>query len=181
MTPTELRLRDHARFVAAVYEVKVEDGEITGFEPLVMSAPPRWSVRCHETLFNSAQPCKGCPALAARRTSTRAELSVLGTPGASFRIALADPLGDGGFRVHVMQLTDAAVSTLSRTRIDRRVQRAELSTRERAVLELLLLGRTSADISKALDITERTARFHVANVLDKLEVESRSDLFRLLL
>ncbi|MCC6900721.1 MAG: hypothetical protein IT377_17200 [Polyangiaceae bacterium] len=181
MTPTHLRLRDHGRFVAAVYEVKVEAGEITHFDPLVMSAPPRWAQRCHETLFNAAQPCKGCPALAARRTGTRAEVAVLGTAGASFRLALADPLGDGRFRLHVMQLTDAAVGNLSRARIDRRSQRAELSTRERAVLDFLLLGRTSADISDALGITERTARFHVANVLRKLEVESRTDLFRLLL
>lgn len=180
-TPTELRLREHGRFVAAVYEVRARAGELDDFDPLVLSAPPRWSGRCHETLFNLAAPCRGCPALAPRRPNAKSELAVLTTPGAGYRVALAEPLGDGRFRMHVLQLTDSLVSGLARARLDRRAQRAKLSTRELAVLELLLLARSSADIAHALGIRERTARFHVANVLHKLEADSRADLLRLLL
>lgn len=177
-TPTELRLREHGRFVAAVYEIAVDGGELRDFDPLVLSAPPRWSGRCHETLFNQPLPCKGCPALTPRRSSSKTEVAVLGTPGAGYRIALAEPLGGGRFRMHVLQLTDAAVSGLARARLDRRAQRAKLSARELAVLELVLLGRRTTDIAHALGITHRTARFHVANVLSKMEVDSRTDLLR---
>jgi DNA-binding CsgD family transcriptional regulator len=52
---------------------------------------------------------------------------------------------------------------------------------EQQMLQLLLLGRNYAEIGVALQITPRTARFHQANVLDKLGAESRLDLACLLL
>jgi len=48
------------------------------------------------------------------------------------------------------------------------------------VLELLVLGRTAREIAALLSVTERTARFHTANVLDKLGASSRADLIRVL-
>ena len=180
-TPAELRLREQSRFVGAVYEVTVDSGDLVEFEPLVMSASPRSSARCHETLFNATRPCTGCPALAPRRPGGRTDPALLFAPGGNYRLALAEPLGNGRFRMHVLQLSDSALTALARARIDRRVQRADLSKRELTVLELLLLGRTSLDIAGSLGITERTTRFHVANVLAKLGVESRTELFRLLL
>lgn len=56
---------------------------------------------------------------------------------------------------------------------------AQLTAREREVLDLLLLGRTHEDISVALGISERTSKFHQANLLAKLGAESRLDLLRL--
>jgi DNA-binding CsgD family transcriptional regulator len=96
-------------------------------------------------------------------------------------VALAEALGGGRFRVIQVHLNEGVVTGLQRARIDRMARRAKLSKRELAVLDLVLLGRTSADVAKALGITERTARFHVGNIFAKLQADSRSDLLRLLL
>lgn len=56
-----------------------------------------------------------------------------------------------------------------------------LSKREREVLELLMLGRSAADVATALGIAERTAKFHQRNVLEKVGAESRLDLYRVVL
>jgi DNA-binding NarL/FixJ family response regulator len=61
------------------------------------------------------------------------------------------------------------------------VAQARLTEREREVLDLLLLGRTHEDIARLLGITERTSKFHQANLLTKLGAESRLDLLRLFL
>lgn len=49
-----------------------------------------------------------------------------------------------------------------------------LTRREEEVLHLVAQGDTSAQIAHALQIQKRTADFHVANVLEKLNVESRA-------
>jgi DNA-binding NarL/FixJ family response regulator len=59
------------------------------------------------------------------------------------------------------------------------VAQARLTEREREVLDLLLLGRTHEDIAELLGISERTSKFHQANLLTKLGAESRLDLLRL--
>jgi DNA-binding NarL/FixJ family response regulator len=61
------------------------------------------------------------------------------------------------------------------------VASARLTEREREVLDLLLLGRTHQDIAAVLGISERTSKFHQANLLLKLGAESRLDLMRLFL
>lgn len=61
------------------------------------------------------------------------------------------------------------------------VERARLTDREREVLDLLLLGRTHEDIATLLGISQRTSKFHQANLLQKLGAESRLDLMRLFL
>jgi DNA-binding NarL/FixJ family response regulator len=61
------------------------------------------------------------------------------------------------------------------------VAQARLTEREREVLDLLLLGRTHEDIAQLLGISERTSKFHQANLLSKLGAESRLDLLRLFL
>jgi len=73
------------------------------------------------------------------------------------------------------------LEALLRARVDRLSQEAELSPREREVLDLLLLGRSSDEIGTVLGITARTAKFHQANVLQKLGADSRMDLLRLFL
>jgi CheY-like chemotaxis protein/DNA-binding CsgD family transcriptional regulator len=61
----------------------------------------------------------------------------------------------------------------------RTIEAAGLTAREREVLELLLLGRSHPEIAIVLEISERTSKFHQANVLRKLGAESRMDLLRL--
>jgi len=48
-----------------------------------------------------------------------------------------------------------------------------LTAREAQVLQLLMRRLTNKDISKALRISERTVKFHVSNILSKLQLEDR--------
>ncbi len=51
-----------------------------------------------------------------------------------------------------------------------------LTEREREVLDLLVRGLSNKEIGGVLRITERTAKFHVHNLLGKLHVQSRRDI-----
>jgi DNA-binding NarL/FixJ family response regulator len=51
---------------------------------------------------------------------------------------------------------------------------AELTTRELEVLRLLGAGKTNKEIAAELQISERTARTHVSNILGKLDLTSRT-------
>jgi DNA-binding NarL/FixJ family response regulator len=73
------------------------------------------------------------------------------------------------------------IEELVRRRIDGLATEMQLSAREREVLDLLLLGRNTDEIGIALQIAARTAKFHQANVLQKLGVDSRHELLRIFL
>ncbi|MHB8958771.1 MAG: response regulator [Candidatus Limnocylindrales bacterium] len=49
-----------------------------------------------------------------------------------------------------------------------------LTEREREVLRLVARGHSNKEIAALLDITERTARTHVSNILGKLDLASRT-------
>jgi len=49
-----------------------------------------------------------------------------------------------------------------------------LTAREREVLTLIAEGRTNRQIARQLNVTERTARTHVSNILAKLRLTSRT-------
>jgi DNA-binding NarL/FixJ family response regulator len=51
---------------------------------------------------------------------------------------------------------------------------SDLTPREREVLRLLVEGRTDREIAAALFVTPKTASNHVANILAKLGVETRT-------
>lgn len=64
-----------------------------------------------------------------------------------------------------------------KTLLDRQLLQGEsLTTRESQVLQLLFRRLTNKEIACALRITERTAKFHVCNVLNKLGLQSRRSL-----
>lgn len=73
------------------------------------------------------------------------------------------------------------MSQLLDARITSAALRAKLSAREREVLAELAAGRALEDIAKILAISTRTVRFHQANILAKLGLESRLELPRALL
>ena len=73
------------------------------------------------------------------------------------------------------------ILTLLRQRCDQLADDANLSEREREILNLLLLGRNHEEIGIALGISPRTSKFHQGNVLKKLGADSRLDLVRLFL
>lgn len=52
---------------------------------------------------------------------------------------------------------------------------SDLTQRELEVLQLLAAGLSNKAIAKQLDISEHTAKFHVASILGKLGVESRTE------
>lgn len=56
-----------------------------------------------------------------------------------------------------------------------------LTDREREVLELLVLGLRNKEIAARLAITERTVKFHVAELFQKLGVSSRAEAVHLAL
>jgi two-component system, NarL family, response regulator DevR len=51
----------------------------------------------------------------------------------------------------------------------------QLTTREREVLELLARGLSNRDIGRQLYISETTAKFHVGNIMRKLQVSRRAE------
>ena len=56
---------------------------------------------------------------------------------------------------------------------------ADLSRREREVLDALLENLANKEIASRLNISERTVKFHVSNLLSKLGVRRRADLILL--
>jgi DNA-binding NarL/FixJ family response regulator len=57
-----------------------------------------------------------------------------------------------------------------------RLSDPDLSFREKQVLDLVMLGFTNRRIGTLLGITERTAKFHVCNILHKMNAKRRKDV-----
>jgi DNA-binding NarL/FixJ family response regulator len=55
----------------------------------------------------------------------------------------------------------------------------ELSKREQEVLEALLENLANKEIASRFNISERTVKFHVSNLLSKFGVRRRADLILL--
>jgi len=83
--------------------------------------------------------------------------------------------------VSAVAVDTTMVTEILRAHINARAHEAGLTTREREVLDLLLLGRSTAQITHALRIAASTAKFHQANTLRKLEAAARVELLRQLL
>ena len=49
-----------------------------------------------------------------------------------------------------------------------------LTKREKEIFEMLIMNKTTKDISKELNISEKTVRNHISNVMQKLSVKGRS-------
>ena len=49
-----------------------------------------------------------------------------------------------------------------------------LTAREREIFNLLIENNTTSDIASLLNISEKTVRNHISNVIQKLDVNSRS-------
>lgn len=48
-----------------------------------------------------------------------------------------------------------------------------LTPREKEIFELLTLNKSTSEVADSLDISEKTVRNHISNVMQKLEVKSR--------
>ena len=49
-----------------------------------------------------------------------------------------------------------------------------LTKREKEIFEMLIVNKTTKDISKDLNISEKTVRNHISNVMQKLGVKGRA-------
>ncbi len=48
-----------------------------------------------------------------------------------------------------------------------------LTPREKEIFDLLIVGKSTKDVSEQLFISEKTVRNHISNVMQKLEVKTR--------
>jgi len=89
-------------------------------------------------------------------------------------------VGRGGFWVPRKLLSRFVDSILSLVRGHRVVQGpADLTRREREVLDALLENLSNKEIGSRLHISERTVKFHVSSLLAKFGVRRRTDLILL--
>jgi DNA-binding NarL/FixJ family response regulator len=89
-------------------------------------------------------------------------------------------VAQGGFWVErrlLSRFMDSVVHSARRRFVKARPRR--LSPREREVLECLLENLSNKEIARRLNISERTAKFHVSNLLAKFDVRRRVDLIML--
>ena len=49
-----------------------------------------------------------------------------------------------------------------------------LTKREKEIFEMLIVNKTTKDISMELNISEKTVRNHISNVMQKLSVKGRA-------
>lgn len=49
-----------------------------------------------------------------------------------------------------------------------------LTEREQEVFELLVINKTTSEIAKSLEISEKTVRNHISNAIQKLGVKGRA-------
>lgn len=142
-------------------------------------APAR-GTRCYAAFEGRTTACENCPVrdeAFERGTAT----TVLPSDDDRIRVATARRAPRDTAEIVVRSLGTAEVTAVIREKLARVAIAAQLSARERSVLDLLLLGHRLDEIAEALEISTRTAKFHQANILKKLGVDSRTDLIRLLL
>lgn len=75
-----------------------------------------------------------------------------------------------GRRVLGPEVTDAMIANQQRD-----VPGADLTQRERQILALMVQGMSNQDIASEMGIALPTVKFHVTNVLSKLQVDSRTE------
>jgi DNA-binding CsgD family transcriptional regulator len=86
------------------------------------------------------------------------------------------------------ELSDGAIDLLAGHRIEEQDRRAKapemltengltthLTAREIDVLQLMAEGKTNGDIARALFVSEGTVKFHVKNILRKMQASNRAD------
>lgn len=80
-----------------------------------------------------------------------------------------------GQTLHDPTLTGTVRQRLAGLSVGKAETRTTLSEREREVIALVARGLTNREIAEALIISEKTARNHVSNILDKLGLTRRSE------
>jgi DNA-binding CsgD family transcriptional regulator len=77
--------------------------------------------------------------------------------------------------VHIVRPAETAVVTAMMQQKSKDTRLLNLTTREMEILQLMTTGQTTRDIAKRLGIAPLTARNHMHNMFEKLEVHSKSE------
>lgn len=91
-------------------------------------------------------------------------------------------VGAGGYWVPRNLLASFVDSVVSKTRqaeAARRTPGVAVSRREKEIIDCLLTNLSNKEIAGRLNISERTVKFHVSNLLSKFGVQRRADLILL--
>lgn len=72
----------------------------------------------------------------------------------------------------------AATDGVSRARRVEAAESAQLTRREREILQLVSQGNTNGQVARTLWVTEQTVKFHLANIFRKLDVTNRTQASR---
>ncbi len=92
-------------------------------------------------------------------------------------VQAARVVGSGGCYLDP-RVASLVMGQVGRTRERRQNARCALTPRERSVLNLLVQGKRNREISAALYIGERTVRFHLTSLFQKLQVANRTQAVR---
>jgi DNA-binding NarL/FixJ family response regulator len=87
----------------------------------------------------------------------------------------------GGFwvpRILLSRFVDSVISKERELKADK-VSGINISRREHEIIDNLLLNLSNKEIANRLNISERTVKFHVSNLLVKFNVQRRADLMLL--
>lgn len=92
-----------------------------------------------------------------------------------------EAISTGGFWVNRTLLASFVDSVISKSRKTEAAKssQVEISRREREIIDNLLLNLSNKEIANKLNISERTVKFHVSNLLSKFNVQRRADLMLL--
>lgn len=135
---------------------------------------------CHQVLHGRNVPCSDCPA---RQPGAPPHTVIRYHPGQdpAFELVTACRTQDDSATLHRVRLSEEVYSQMVQARLNVLAAEAGLSEREQSVLRYLMMGRSVADIAEILCISPRTVKFHQTNLIEKLGVDSRVDLMRLIL
>jgi DNA-binding NarL/FixJ family response regulator len=87
----------------------------------------------------------------------------------------------GGFwvpRILLSKFVDSVITKDLELKTDK-FSGVDISRREREIIDVLLLNLSNKEIASRLNISERTVKFHVSNLLVKFNVQRRADLMLL--
>lgn len=150
-----------------------------GSSPCSSTCSPEF---CYTRHFRRSTPCSDCPARdLAAIGETRVAVHHGTETGSDYLLIRATKLTAVKARIGVRCVQHGEVRLMIEARIDFLAATARLSNRERDVLRVLVLsGDSLGKIATHLGIALGTVKFHVNNLLKKLDADSRVDLQRLL-
>ena len=101
--------------------------------------------------------------------------------GAKGYLLKGAPRGELFNAIRVVSQGGSLIEPVIASKILQQAHKSEemLTEREREVLGLLAQGRSNKDIAAALVITERTVKFHVSSIMNKLGASNRTEVVTL--